>query len=358
MLELEVSRRLNEFELELALSVPAGSTLVVVGESGAGKTTLLRLLAGLDHPDTGRISLGTDVYFDSARRIAVPPWQRAVGFVPQDYALFPHLTVFENVAFGLRAQGMARGATQRRASQALEQLGIVALAARRPEELSGGQQQRTALARALVLGPKLLLLDEPLSALDIRNRQGVRMELRRILAALPCVTLYVTHTPTEALTLGDQIAVLENGRLTQIGGRQDLLQRPRSPYVAAFLGVNLFQGPILERSAGGLARVGAAGGDLWVVDPGGEGEVFVTVSPREITLHRDRPSGSAQNAFSGSVTELIPEPPSGERVRVTLNTHPPLVAEVTLQAVLALGLREDERVWATFKATGVACYHG
>jgi molybdate transport system ATP-binding protein len=168
--------------------------------------------------------------------------------------------------------------------------------------------------------------------------------------------VYVTHTPTEALTLGDRIAVMEGGRVTQVGDPQDLLRRPRSPYVAAFLGVNLFQGRVLERSAGGLARVGTADGDLWVVDPGGTGDVFVTVNPREITLYRDRPAGSAQNAFHGSVRELIPEPPNGERVRVTLQTHPPLVAEVTSQAVVTLGLREDEPVWATFKATGVACY--
>jgi molybdate transport system ATP-binding protein len=356
VLELEVAKRFDEFELDAALSVPAGSTLVVVGESGAGKTTLLRLLAGLDHPDQGRIALGGDVYFDGARRVAVPPWQREVGFVPQDYALFPHLTVFENVAFGLRAQGTARAIAQRQVKQALEQVGIEGFAHRHPGELSGGQQQRAALARALVLEPKLLLLDEPLSALDLRNRQEMRAELRRTLTGLRCVTLYVTHTPTEALTLGDQLAVMEHGRLTQVGDRQDLLRRPRSPYVAAFLGVNLFHGRVLERIAGGLARVGTAAGDLWVVDPGGDGDVFVTVNPREITLYRDRPSGSAQNTFYGSVRELIPEPPNGERVRVTLHTRPPLVAEVTSQAVVALTLREGEPVWAAFKATGVGCY--
>ena len=356
MLELAVIKRFDGFELDLALTVPAGSTLVVVGESGAGKTTLLRLFAGLDHPDRGRIALGDEVYFDAARRVTVPSWQRAIGFVPQDYALFPHLTVFENVAFGLRALHMPRAVTLRRATGALEQLGIEALASRHPRELSGGQQQRVALARALVLEPRLLLLDEPLSALDLRNRQGVRTELRRTLAALPCVTVYVTHTPTEALTLGDRIAVLENGSLTQIGDRHDLLRRPRSPYVAAFLGINLFQGHVRERTAGGVARIETEDGDLWVVDPGIDGEVFAAVNPREITLYRERPAGSAQNAFYGPVLEMIPEPPNGERVRVTLRTHPPLVAEVTSQAVIALALREDESVWATFKATGVACY--
>ena len=150
--------------------------------------------------------------------------------------------------------------------------------------------------------------------------------------------------------------MLENGSLTQIGDRHELLRRPRSPYVAAFLGINLFQGHVRDRTARGVARIETEDGDLWVVDPDIDGDVFAAVNPREITLYRERPAGSAQNAFYGPVLELIPEPPNGERVRVTLRTHPPLVAEVTSQAVIALALREDESVWATFKATGVACY--
>ena len=296
------------------------------------------------------------MYFDSTADAAVPAWARAIGYVAQDYALFPHLTVSENVAFGLHAQGLARRTVRARTGATLERLKLAALAGRRPAALSGGQQQRVALARALVLEPSLLLLDEPLSALDLGTRQAVRGELRELLARLPCATLYVTHSPLEAMVFGDRIAVIEAGELTQVGTREDLLRHPRSPYVATLLGANLFHGTIVERDQGGVARVRTAHGELVVADPGGSGEVFVTVSPREITLHLELPTGSAQNVFYGPILELVPEPPAGERVRVALRTSPPLVAEVTGQAVASLGLREGQWVYAGFKATGVTAY--
>ena len=356
MLQATVAKRRGAFSLDLGIEVLAGATLVVVGESGAGKTTLLRLLAGLDRPDSGRIEVDQRVYFDAERGIELPAWERDVGFVPQDYALFPHLTVRDNVSFGLRALGLSRHASQGRVNAALDRVGIVDLAARRPAALSGGQQQRVALARALVLGPRLLLLDEPLSALDVATKQAVRGELRSLLAQLSCATVFVTHSQLDATVFGDTIAVIEAGRLTQVGVRDQLLRRPRSPYVATLLGVNLLQGRILERDAGGVARVRTADGLLSVADPGVDGDVFITVNPQDITLYRERPATSAQNLFSGPVVEVVPEPPAGDRVRVVLGTTPPLVAEVTRQAVASLGLREGQQVFASFKATGVKAY--
>jgi molybdate transport system ATP-binding protein len=234
-------------------------------------------------------------------------------------------------------------------------LGIGDLAGRPIAGLSGGQQQRVALARALVLDPDILLLDEPLSALDLRTRRGVRNELRRLLRQLPCVTLYVTHNPVEAMFFGERIAVLERGRITQVGTRDDLLRHPRSIHVAELVGTNLLYGTA-GRASGGVAEVRTVDGVLLVTEGATEGEVFVTVSPREITIYREPPDGSAQNLFKGAILELVPEPPDGERVRVALGTTPPLVAEVTREAVQALGLREGLEVHAGFKATGVRTY--
>ena len=251
--------------------------------------------------------------------------------------------------------GAPRNDIAPRVEEALARAGIADLADRLPSQLSGGQQQRAAVARALVLRPRLLLLDEPLSALDVQTRRQLRGELRALLRELPCVTIYVTHSPVEALVFGDRIVVVEEGRISQAGSREELLRRPRSRYVAELIGTNLFRGPV--GTAGG-ERAGRAHigwrPDAWV--QAGKGTVFAAVSPREITLSRERPGGSAQNVFAGPVLELAPEPTAGERVRVVLGTDPMLVAEVTDAAVAALGLKEGLLVYAAFKATGVATY--
>lgn len=356
MLEVDVAKRFGAFSFELAVAVPAGETLVVVGESGAGKSTLLRLVAGLERPDHGRIAVGATTYFDAARGTDLPPWRRRVGYVAQDHALFPHLSVLENVAFGLRAAGRPRADVRAHAEHALARVGVGDLAGRRPHEISGGQAQRIALARALVLEPEVLLLDEPLASLDLLTRSRVRGELRTLLAELPCATVYVTHDPLEAMVFGDRIAALEAGHVTQNGSREELLARPRSSYVAAFLGINMFRGRIASRS-GGLARIVTETGELFAVDPGeGEADVTALVHPREIALFRGTPGGSAQNTFIGAITEIVPEPPNGERVRVVLATYPPLVAEVTDRAVVQLGLQEGQEMCAMFKATGVTVF--
>jgi molybdate transport system ATP-binding protein len=355
MLRCTVRKRLGGFVLDLSLTAAEESTLVVVGESGSGKSTLLRLLAGLERPDTGLIDLAGVEWFSSASGAWCSASDRPVGLVTQDYSLFPHLSVLENVAFGLRAGGGSARSSRARAAAMLERLDVGDLAPRRPAALSGGQQQRVALARALVLDPALLLLDEPLSALDLQTRREVRTELRRVLASLSCVTVYVTHSPLEALAFGDQIAVLEAGGLAQWGSGAELLRHPRSPYVAEFMGLNFFQGRI-EGREDGLARVRTAGGMISVVDPGGDDAVYLAVDPRDITLHVEPPGGSTQNILRGPVLEMIPEPPRGERVRIILGTEPPLVAEISRPALEVLGLREGLEVYAAFKAVGVTAY--
>jgi molybdate transport system ATP-binding protein len=355
VLELRVASRRGEFDLDLAFEARAGATTVIVGESGAGKTSVLRLAAGLDRLDSGRVVLDGEVYADTEAGVHLPPWRRNVGYVSQDYALFPHLTVAENAAFGLRAAGVGRREIQTRVGRVLERTGIAALARRKPPTLSGGQQQRAALARALVLDPRLLLLDEPLAALDLQTRRQVRGELRRLLRELETTTLYVTHSPMEALLFGDHIVVLEAGRISQTGDRDDLLRHPRSRYVAELVGTNVFAGRPAAAAETGMT-VRTADGDLAIARADEPADLFLAVDPREITLHTHRPEGSAQNVFAGPIVELAPEPPGGERVRVVLGTRPPLVAEVTRDAVRTLGLTEGTTVHASFKATGIRAY--
>ncbi|TMD52613.1 MAG: ATP-binding cassette domain-containing protein, partial [Chloroflexi bacterium] len=227
MLKAQLDTHLNTFHLNLDLTADGGQTTVLLGESGAGKSTVLRLLAGLLHPERGCITLDGVIYFDSEKRISVPPQARPFGYVFQDYTLFPHLSVFENVAFGLRAQRMPRGTIRQRVGEALEQVRLVGYDARRPAQLSGGQQQRVAIARALALHPQLLLLDEPLAALDVQTRREVRQELRQILSHAGITTVMVTHQHLEALLFGQRILVLDHGSVIQEGSQQNLLQYPR-----------------------------------------------------------------------------------------------------------------------------------
>jgi len=353
MLALDVRRRQGGFALDATLTVAEGSVTVLVGESGAGKSTLLRLVAGILAPDAGTITLDGVPLFDSARSVNVAPERRPVGYVAQDYALFPHLSVRENVAFGLRALRLKGPEVETRVVQQLAALGLLDLAARKPAALSGGQQQRVALARALVLAPRVLLLDEPLAALDPRTRAAVRGELKRTLAAVPCPTLLVTHAPTEALIFGDRIAVLEDGALTQEGTREDFVARPRTHYVAEFLGVNLFDGETLGEAREGVVEVRVGGLVFTLPDPGRAGRVRFIVHPHDVTLATEPPVGSARNVVRAPIEELAPEPPRGDHVRVRLAGTPPLTAQVTRAAVEALSLAPGRQVWASFKATGV-----
>ncbi|HEV8479712.1 MAG TPA: ABC transporter ATP-binding protein [Candidatus Eisenbacteria bacterium] len=356
MLRASFRRSLGSFTVEAAFEALSGETLVLVGESGSGKTMALRMLAGLMVPDDGEIELEGETYYHSTRGRFVPPDRRSIGYMAQNYALFPHLSALENVAFGLRASGAGKANARRRARTMLDRLEIVDLADRRPSQMSGGQQQRVALARALVLEPRLLLLDEPLAALDLATRRTVRTELAKLLAALPCVTVYVTHSPAEALVLGDLVAVMEEGRVRQMGTRDDLLRHPRSQYVAEFLGLNLFQGRVRAHTDDGLAVIAVEGGDIYVAHDVAVGEsVHIVVDPREVVLSDEPPHGSARNVFAGPIEEMVPEPP-GDRLRVALGSRPPMLADITRGSAAGMGLVPGRMAYASFKATGARMF--
>jgi molybdate transport system ATP-binding protein len=338
---------LGQLRLAVELAVGEGELVVLLGPNGAGKTTLLRALAGLLPLEEGRVVLDGVVLDDVAGGAHVPTERRPIGFVFQDYLLFPHLTALENVAFGLRARGLGRAEARRRAADWLDRVGLAGHAASRPRALSGGQAQRVALARALVAGPRLLLLDEPLAALDAATRSEVRRDLRRHLASFDGARLLVTHDPLEAIALADRLVVLEAGRVTQAGTAEEVRGRPRSRYVAELVGVNLFRG----RGDGGAVRL--EGGGTLVAAGDHHGQVFAAVHPRAVALHRHRPEGTPRNVWAGTADTLEA---AGDRVRVRVAGPVPVVAEVTPAAAAELRLADGGPVWATIKATEVAVY--
>ncbi len=343
-LEAVVRVKRDSFTLDVTLSAAADETVAVLGPNGAGKTTLLRVLAGLDEME-GRVVLNGQVLEDSARGVHIPAERRGAGLVFQDHVLFPHLSAVENVAFGLRAQGRPHAAAVAR--RWLNEAGLGDRAEALPRALSGGQAQRVALLRALATEPKLLLLDEPLSALDISVRAEVRRELSKQLASFHGVRLLVTHDPLEAMALADKLVVLEHGSVVQSGTPGEVTARPRSRFVADLAGVNLLRG----RAYGDHVAL-AAEASLAAVDAG-TGDVFAVVHPRAVALYRSRPDGTPRNVWRGRVDTVDLE---GERVRVRVVGPVPLVAEVTRAAVLELGLIAGADVWMAVKATEVSVY--
>ncbi|MFJ2738787.1 ABC transporter permease [Streptomyces sp. NPDC087440] len=325
---------------ELTLAADPGTTIAVVGPNGAGKTTLLRALLGLTPRAHARLRLGdTDV-------TALPPHRRGVAWVPQDGALFPHLSALSNTAYGLRTQRVPRPEARRLAQEWLDRLGVGHLAHRKPSQLSGGQAQRVALARALAARPRLLLLDEPLAALDQTTRAHVRHTLRTHLADFAGVCLIVTHDPVEAVSLADRVLVLEDGRTLQDAAPADVTRHPRSPWVARMLGRNAWPG---TATSDGLALQG--GGHLVTADPLPAGtSALAVIAPEAVSVHRDRPGGSPRNIWQGTVREITT---SGSRLRVLIGSAqaPDLVAEITPQAAAELGLADGVSVWTSVKAT-------
>jgi molybdate transport system ATP-binding protein len=329
------------------LDVPPGRIVGLLGPNGAGKTTLLRILAGLLAPDEGRVVLDGRVLDDTATGEHVPPEARPVGVVFQSYVLFPHLSALENVAFGLRSRGVPKTEARARATQWLERVGLAEYGGSKPKQLSGGQAQRVALARALATEPRLLLLDEPLAALDASTRLETRRALRRQLDGYDGVRLLVTHDPMEAIALAERLIVLEGGRISQTGTPQEISERPRSRYVADLVGVNLFRG----RGAGDEVHLGSG---FRLVAPGaGTGEVFAVVHPHAVSLYRQPLTGTPRNVWEGTADALDLE---GERVRVRVGGPLPIVAEVTPAAVADLRLGEGGPVWVSVKATEVVVY--
>ena len=331
-LELDLRLPLRSFRLELALAL-GRETFALVGPSGAGKTTVLRAVAGLAKPERGFVRLGGDALFDSARGIDVPPEDRGVGFVFQDYALFPHMTVAQNVAYGAHA----------RAPELLERFRIDHLAGARPCELSGGERQRVGLARALARDPGVLLLDEPLSALDPHTRAALRLELRKLLDELDLPVLLVTHDFHDAAVLADRVAALVDGRVRQVGTPSELIAGPADAFVASFTGANVLAG-VARRGAGGLTEVSLDGGVVVYSVDEAVGDVEVAVYPWDVSISREPPHDSSLNHVRGPITSFVLV---GNRARVQVQG---LVGEVTATSAERLGLREDEVVMASFKA--------
>ena len=333
-----------DFLVDVELDAAQGSVVGVVGPNGAGKTSVLRVLAGLEVGDDG-----TRVTVDGASVERLPPHRRPITYVAADGMLFPHLDVLANVAFGLRARGIRRAGAEASAHAVLDRLDADGLADRRPAELSGGQAQRVALARALVLEPHVLLLDEPLAALDAATRIDVRAHLRSDLAAFGGVTLLVTHDPVDALALADRLLVLEAGRVVQDGEPREVARHPRTPYVARLVGLNLLAGT----AAGRRVRL-ASGAELAVVTEA-TGQVLVAFRPGAVSVHRDRPEGSPRNVFPGVVAGVEPQ---GEQVRLDIAGAVPMLADVTVDGAEALELAPGSEVWVSVKAVETTVYPG
>jgi molybdate transport system ATP-binding protein len=381
-LEVELRHRLSRLDLDVALSV-GRETLALVGPSGSGKSTILRAVAGLLRPQRGRVVHGGRALLDTERGIDLPPEERRVGVVYQEGALFPFLSVLANVAYGVRAdprgadrregRGGQRGgradrreggrggradrrSRERRARSVLERFGIAGLAEARPGDLSGGERQRVALARAVASDPQVLLLDEPLSALDAMTRLEVAAELGVRLRELRLPSILVSHDFADVLGLADTVAVLEGGRVVQAGSVAELAEAPASAFVASLAGVNYLAGRAVRR--GDLTEVR---GDGWAAPlrsvDAGEGPVGVVVYPWEVSLSRSPTpaDGSALNAVSGIVRRVSVV---GNRARISLDSTPPLVAEVTHESVRHLDLAPGTPVVASWKATATRLVPG
>jgi molybdate transport system ATP-binding protein len=327
------------------------SVTVLFGPSGSGKTTILRCLAGLEQPEGGFIHFNEEVWFDAKKGISVTPQRRHIGFLFQEYALFPHLTVEQNIEYGL--QGQSKPRRQERVAHLASLFQIAELLTRHPSELSGGQLQRVALARTVAPEPQLLLLDEPLSALDAPTRNHLRTELRGLLNRIEIPTLLVTHDRTEAIGLGDRLAVVVDGKIQQTGSVEEVFSRPGNTLVANSMGVEtVIPGRILG-SANGLLTVQARDVQLSAVDPGDlpSLNVHVCIRAEEVMLSRTGGGGeSARNHLSGTIFSIVPE---GPLVRVSIDCGISLVAFVTKPSRDELDLKTGDRVVAVVKATSV-----
>jgi len=334
--------RRGEFVLDLSLEAAAGEVVALLGPNGAGKTTALRALAGLVPLAEGHVRLDGE----PVHRLAVE--RRPVGVVFQDYLLFPHMTALDNVAFGPRCRGVPRRRARRRAAEWLRRVGLEGHEDRRPRELSGGQAQRVALARALAVEPRLLLLDEPLAALDAHTRSQIRSGLRRHLADFAGVAIVVTHDPLDAMALADRLVVVERGRLVQQGPPAEVARRPRSDYVARLVGVNLCRG----RAEGRLIALHGSPVRLETDRPV-QGEVFAAFAPSSVALCAERPEGGPHGRWRARVEAVERH---GDRIRVELGGPLQASADVAPAAVAELGLVEGNEVWARVEAAEVRAY--
>ncbi|MGW0470442.1 ABC transporter ATP-binding protein [Streptomyces coeruleorubidus] len=330
------------FRLDLALTAAPGEVVALLGPNGAGKTTALRALAGLTPLTSGHLRL------DGTRLDAMQPESRPVGVVFQDYLLFPHLTALDNVAFGPRCRGVNKAEARAQAAVWLDRMGLADHAGAKPRRLSGGQAQRVAVARALATGPRLLLLDEPLAALDARTRLEVRAQLRRHLADFEAVAVLVTHDPLDAMVLADRLVVVEHGHVVQEGTPSHIARHPRTDYIARLVGLNLYRG----HAEGHTVRLDT--GPAITTTEELSGPAFVAFPPGAVTLYRDRPTGSsARNLWRCEVAGLETH---GDQIRADLTGELPLTADLTTVAAAELDLHPCAPVWATVKATQTHAY--
>ena len=346
-LRADVDVRVGDLHLRLDLDVADGEVLAVLGPNGAGKTTLLRALAGLVPLDAGHITVDDLVLDEPGRGLFVPPERRPIGVVFQQYLLFEHLSALDNVAFGLRARGVRKSEARSAADRHLAAVGLAERGDARPAQLSGGQAQRVALARALATDPRLLLLDEPLAALDVATRRKVRRDLRHHLDGFDGVRVLVTHDPVDAYALADRVAIVDGGAIVQSGTIAEITAHPRSRYVAELVGTNLIVG---ELGASGL--VTPDGVEIAVVADFA-GPAFAIVRPQSITLARRAADTSARNTFHGVVDDIDR---IGDRVRVGVAGPLHLTAEITVAALESLALRPGDEIAASLKATDIETY--
>jgi len=344
MLRVEgVSKTWDAFSLkDINLNVKDGEYFVILGPTGAGKTLLLETIAGLHYPDTG------DVWLNDNKITSLPPEKRGIGFVFQDYALFPHMTVWENVSFGLEARGVPLADRIPRIDRILELTGLEMLSRRYPETLSGGEQQRTALARALVTEPSLFLLDEPLSALDVNTQEALRQELKRIREELGITTIHVTHDHTEAMILADRIGVMSDGKIVQVGTPDEVFRKPVSEFVANFVGFeNVFKG--FSTVENGIAKIDI--GEIRVeAVTDRQGPVKVCVRPEDILVSKKSFKSSARNLFKGKLVDISERGPL-VKLRVAAGVN--FVVLITRRSLLEMGLTAGSEVYLSFKASSV-----
>ncbi|GAA5063013.1 ABC transporter ATP-binding protein [Nocardia callitridis] len=342
--ELRLTR--GEFTLDATITVAEGEVVALLGPNGAGKTTALRLLAGLTALSDGEIRLDEHV-LDAPPKVFVPAERRSIGVVFQDYLLFGHLSALDNVAFGPRARGTRRGVARARAADWLDRVGLAEYRDAKPRALSGGQAQRVALARALASEPRLLLLDEPLAALDASTRMRVRSDLAHHLGAYAGHTVLVTHDPLDAMVLADRIVILERGTVVQSGPPAEVARHPRSDYVAKLVGLNLFRG-----NARGTEVELVGGGRIVAARPA-TGEVYVAFAPSAVAVYPEKPSGSPRNTWPVTIAGIEQH---ADTIRLRLDGSPSVLADITTAAVAALDLRPGARLWAVTKATEVRVY--
>lgn len=351
MLECRIEKQFADgttIAADFDLDPEAAEVAVLFGPSGSGKTTVLRCVAGLERPTRGSVRFDSEIWCDVDRGSWVPPQRRFVGYLFQDYALFPHLNVGGNIAYGIHhLPGAER---RRRVLEVAERLGLASLLERGTEHLSGGQQQRVALGRVLARRPRLLLLDEPFSALDGATREDIRSYLVRLLSELQIPAVVVTHDWADALALGDSMIVMRDGRMLQTGTPQNVLTRPAATEVASIVGIETVQAGSRTRSGGGTLALRVGSAELIAVDPGTEeDDYWVCIRGEDVTLDTREPaSSSARNHIRGEIRELVPQ---GALTKVTLDVGFPLVAQVTRQSALDLELARGTRIWAVFKAS-------